>query len=69
MFDYLRDSSALPKPVKARTNWGRGGIWRGRGRRNMNKFSKIRTLNMIEKSGAYDREPLLAPTGKSEISH
>ena len=67
MFDYLRDSSSLPQPPKQRTNWGRGGIWRGRGRKQTNKFSKIRTLSMIEKSGAYDREPLIAPTGKSAI--
>ena len=33
----------------------------------MNKFSKIRTLSMIEKSGAYDREPLIAPIGKSKM--
>ena len=64
LFDYLRDTSTLPKPARERTNWGRGGVWRGRGRKKVNKFSKIRSLSMIEKSGAYDRVPLLAPTGK-----
>ena len=66
MFNYLRDTNTLPKPTKERVVWGTGGVWRGRGRKKINKFSRIRTLSMIERSGAYERESLVMPAGKCE---
>ena len=64
LYDQLRGSSSLPAPSQQpRTKWGRGGVWRGRGRK-IRKFSRVRTQAMIENSGAYTREPPIAPTGK-----
>ena len=65
LFDHLRASSSLPPPSQPRTRWGRGGVWRGRGRRQK-RFSRVRTQSMIQESGAYDREQPAGPAGKCE---
>ena len=65
----MRSTSTLPSPASRglRTSWGKGGVWRGKGRKQSKTFSKVRTKSMIEMSGAYDRDPYVAADSKCKL--